>query len=142
MKFIFIFLILSGIIFSGCVGNPTKQVPVVHVNITLVEKDGNVEVENYKLTQDMVNYLSRPRTTQAESFPAITARTMIVKGKNSTIGPWETLPYKGNGTYSFNIGFKEDNYPVIDDTVHISIMIVADSKGKQISYFGQDMIWE
>lgn len=142
MKSIFILFILSGIIISGCVGNPTKQVPVVHVNITLVEKDGIVEVENYTLTQDMVNYLSRPRTTQAESFPAITARTMIVKGKNSTIGPWETLPYKGNGTYSLNIGFKEDNYPVIDDRVHISIMVVVDTKGKQISYFAQDMIWE
>lgn len=141
MKLILALFFLSGIIISGCIGNPTKEVPVVHVNITLVEKNGNVEVENYKLTQGMVNYLSRPKATQAESFPAITARTMIVKGMNSTIGPWETLPYKGNGTYSFNIGFKEDNYPVLDDKVHISIMIVVDTKGKQISYFAQDMIW-
>ena len=140
-KSILMLFFLSGMIISGCIGNSTKQVPVVHVNITLVEKDGYVEVENYKLTQEMVNYLSRPRTTQAESFPAITARTMIVKGKNSSIGPWETLPYKGNGAYSFNIGFKEDKYPVLNDTVHISIMIV-DKKGGQIGYFVQDMIWK
>lgn len=141
MKSILMLFLISGMIISGCIGNSTKQVPVVHVNMTLVEKDGYVEVENYKLTQEMVNYLSRPRTTQAESFPAITARTMIVKGKNSSIGPWETLPYKGNGAYSFNIGFKEDKYPVLNDTVHISIMIV-DIKGGQIGYFVQDMIWE
>lgn len=142
MKRIFILLLLSGTIISGCIGNPTKEVPVVHVNITLFEKDGIVEVGNYKLTQDSDNYLSRPRATQAASFPAITARTMIVKGNNSSIGPWETLPYTGNGTYSFNIGFKEDNYPVLDDKVHISIMVVVDTKGKQISYFAQDMIWK
>ncbi len=141
MKSILMLFLISGMIISGCIGNSTKQVPVVHVNMTLVEKDGYVEVENYKLTQELVNYLSRPRTTQAESFPAITARTMIVKGKNSSIGPWETLSYKGNGAYSFNIGFKEDTYPVLNDTVHISIMIV-DQKGGQIGYFVQDMIWK
>ena len=141
MKSILMLFLFSGIIISGCIGNPAKQVPVVHVNITLVETDGYVEVENYRLTQELVNYLSRPRTTTAESFPAITARTMIVKGKNSSIGPWETLPYKGNGTYSFNIGFKEDKYPVLNDTVHISIMIV-DKNGGQTGYFVQDMIWK
>jgi len=141
MKSILMLFLLSGMIISGCIGNPAKQVPVVHVNMTLVENDGYVEVEDYKLTQEMVNYLSRPRTTQAESFPAITARTMIVKGKNSSIGPWETLPYKGNGTYSLNIGFKEDKYPVLNDSVHISIMIV-DKNGGQTGYFVQDMIWE
>ena len=141
MKSILMLFLLSGMIISGCIGNPAKQVPVVHVNMTLVENDGYVEVEDYKLTQEMVNYLSRPRTTQAESFPAITARTMIVKGKNSSIGPWETLPYKGNGTYSLNIGFKEDKYPVLNDSVHISIMIV-DKEGGQTGYFVQDMIWE
>lgn len=141
MKLILALFFLSGIIISGCIGNPTKQVPVVHVNITFVQKQGFAEVENYKITQDTVNYLGRPKTTQAESFPAITARTMIVKGKNSVIGPWETLSYKGNGTYSFNIGFKDDNYPVPDDKVHISIMVV-DKKGERIGYFIQDMIWE
>lgn len=142
MKLILVLFILSGIIISGCIGDPTKQVPVVHVNMTIFEKDGNVDVGNYKLTQGMVNYLSRPRATEAQSFPAITARTMIVKGMNSSIGPWETLSYKGNGTYSFNIGFKENNYPVPEDKVHISIMVVVDTEGKQISYFAQDMIWE
>jgi len=141
MKLILVLFFLSVIIVSGCVGNPTKQVPVVHVNITFVEKQGFAEVENYKITQETVNYLGRPKTTQAESFPAITARTMIVKDKNSVIGPWETLSYKGNGTYSFNIGFKEDNYPVPEDKIHISIMVV-DKKGERIGYFIEDMIWE
>jgi len=141
MKLILVLFFLTGIIISGCIGNPTKQVPVVHVNITFVEKQGFAEVENYKITQDTVNYLGRPKTTQAESFPAITARTMIVKGNNSTIGPWETLSYKGNGTYSFNIGFKDDSYPVPDDKIHISIMVV-DKKGERIGYFIQDIIWE
>ena len=141
MKLILVLFFLSVIIVSGCLGNPTKQVPVVHVNITFVEIQGFAEVENYKITQDTVNYLGRPKTTQAESFPAITARTMIVKDKNSVIGPWETLSYKGNGTYSFNIGFKEDNYPVPEDKIHISIMVV-DKKGERIGYFIEDMIWE
>ncbi len=140
MKLILVLLLL-GIIISGCIGNPVKQVPVIHVNITLVEKDGNVDVVNYKLNQEMVNYLARPKTTQPESFPAITARTMIAKGKNSTIGPWEALPYKGNGDYSFNIGFKEDNYPVLNDKVNIFIY-VWDKKGEVIGHFENDMVWE
>ena len=141
MKLLLLLLILSGIMISGCIGNPTKQVPVVHVNITFVEKQGFAQVQNYKIIQGTVSYLGRPQKTQAESFPAITARTMIVKEKDSIIGPWETLSYKGNGTYSFNIGFKDDNYPVPDDKIHISIMVV-NKKGERIGYFIEDMIWE
>jgi len=141
MKLAAIIFFLFGILISGCIANLAKQVPVVNVNITFVEEHGIVETKDYKLIQRTVNYLSRPRTTQAESFPAITARTMIVKGINSTIGPWETLPYKGNGTYSFNLGFKEDNHPGINDTVHVSIMVV-DTKGERIGYFVQNMIWK
>jgi len=140
MKSVIILCLIFGIMLSGCIANPAKQVPVVNVSITLVEKQGIVEVENYRLSQGTVNYLSRPKATQAESFPAITARTMITKGKNSTIGPWETLPYKGNGTYSFNIGFKEDNYPSLNDSVDIYIMIV-DKNGGRIGYFTQDLTW-
>jgi len=141
MKLILVLFFFAAIIISGCVENPAKQVPVVHVNITFVEKQGFAEVKSYKLTQDTVNYLSRPKTTQAESFPAISARMMIVKGNNSTIGPWETLSYKGNGTYSFNIGFVNDNYPVLKDKVTIFIY-VWDKKGERIGYFIQDMTWE
>jgi len=141
MKLILGLFFISGIIISGCIGNPTTEVPVVHVNITFMEKKGFAEVEKYNITQDTINYLGRPRTTQAESFPAIAARTMILKEKNSIIGPWETLSYKGNGTYSFNIGFEEDNYPVIDDKIHISIMVV-DKKGERIGYFIKDIIWK
>jgi hypothetical protein len=141
MKLILIFLLLFGMILSGCISNPAKQVPVVQVNITFIEQQGIAQVGNYKLTQKTVNYLSRPRTTQAESFPAIAARTMIIKGKNSSIGPWETLPYKGNGTYSFNIGFNENDNPFINDSVHVSLMVV-DLKGERIGYFAQDIIWK
>ncbi len=141
MKLILVLFFISVMIFSGCIGNPTKQVPVVHVNITFVEKEGFSQVQNYKITQETVNYLGRPKKTQAESFPAITARTMIMKEKNSSIGPWETLSYNGNGIYSFNIGFKDDNYPAAGDKVHISIMVV-DKKGDRIGYFVQDMVWE
>ncbi|HEX7627490.1 MAG TPA: hypothetical protein VF354_01030 [Candidatus Methanoperedens sp.] len=141
MKLILFLFLLSGIIISGCIGNPTKQVPVVHVNITYVEKQGFSEVENHKLTQGTVSYLARPKTIQPESFPAITARTMIVKGKNSTIGPWEALPYNGNGTYSFNIGFREDNYPIPNDKVNIYIYVWG-KKGEIIGHFEGDMVWE
>jgi hypothetical protein len=141
MKFIYILLLLSGMILSGCISNPAKQVPVVQVNITFVEQQGIAQVVDYKLTQKTVNYLSRPKTTVAESFPAIAARTMIIKGKNSSIGPWETLPYKGDGTYSFNIGFNEDDYPFINDSVKVTLMVV-DIKGQRIGDFVQDIIWK
>jgi hypothetical protein len=141
MKSILILFLFTGIIISGCIENPAKQVPVIQANITYQEIQGFAEVENYKITEGTVSYLGRPKKTQAESFPAITARTMIVKDKNSIIGPWETLSYKGNGTYSFNIGFAEDHYPLPGDRVHISIMVV-DKNGQRIGYFVQDMVWE
>ncbi len=141
MKLVVIIFFLLGIVVSGCVANPARQVPVVHVNISFVEKQSIVEVENYRLTQGKVNYLSRPRTTQAESFPAIAARTMIVDGLNSTIGPWEMLSYNGSGTYTFNIGFLEDQYPLRNETVHVSIMVV-DKKGERIGYFVQNIMWD
>jgi hypothetical protein len=93
------------------------------------------------LTQGTIAYISRPGHTQAESFPAIAARMTIMKGKNSSIGPWEALPYKGSGIYSFNLGFNENQYPARNDLVHISIMVV-DEKGERIGYVTEDIIWK
>ena len=141
MKISIILLILLGAMFTGCVSNPIKEVPVVKVNITYQEKNGIVEAMNYTITQGKVAYIDRPRMTQAKSFPAIGARITIMKGKNSTIGPWEMVTYTGNGTYSFNIGFDETRYPSNNDTVHISI-IVVDTKGERIGYVVDNIIWK
>ncbi len=140
MKLIVIFLFILGIIVSGCI-SPTKEVPVVKVNLTFVEKQGIVEAENYKLMQGTIDYINRPRRTQAESFPAIGARATILKGKNSTMGPWEMTSYKGNGTYSFNIGFDEKHYPASNDTVHVSIYVL-DKNGERIGAVIKDIIWK
>jgi hypothetical protein len=140
MKIFFIIFLLLGIIISGCLSNPTKQVQVIHANITLVEKQGLVEVEDYRLIQGTVNYLNRPKSTQPEAFPAISARAVILKGENSTIGPWENLPYKGNGTYSFDIGF-EEVYPAAGDKINIYIY-VWDKDGGRIGYLTQDIVWQ
>ena len=138
-KFI-ILLFLFGIMISGCI-NPAGQVPIVNVNITFIEKEGIAEAENSTLTQGTVKYIARPRSTAADTFPAIAARTTLMKGKNSSIGQWETLPYKGSGTYSFNLGFHENHYPAPDDMVHISIMVV-DKKGERIGYVTENIIWK
>lgn len=114
--------------------------PVIKVNISFIEKENVAEAENYTLTPGSVSYFERPRTVQAKSFPAIAARATFLEGKNSIIGPWETLPYNGNGTYSFNIGFDRKRYPKVNDTVHVSIM-VADKNGDRIGYVIEDIIW-
>jgi hypothetical protein len=141
MKKTFMILLILTVIFSGCINNPARQVPVVKVNITFVENQGIVVAQNYTLTQGTVAYLNRPRNTQAESFPAIASRTMIAKGANSTIGPWEMVTYTGNGIYSFNIGFQDDHYPVSGDIVHISI-IVVDKAGTRIGYVVENIVWK
>jgi hypothetical protein len=140
MKIFFIIFLLLGIIISGCVSNPTKQVPVIHANIILAEIQGLAEVENYKFIQGTVNYLNRPKSTQPEAFPAISARAVILKGENSTIEPWENLPYKGNGTYSFDIGF-EEKYPAPGDKINIYIYVWDKNEGR-IGYLVQDIIWQ
>ncbi len=139
-KMLIVLLILSGIIISGCVSNPFKQVPVVMVNITFAENaQGIAEVKNYTLTQGTVIYLNRPRKEVADSFPAIGARTIIPK--YSIIGPWEMVTYHGSGTYSFNIGFDEKHYPVTNDTVHVSI-IVVNAKGQWIGNLEKIIKWK
>ncbi len=140
MKIVIILLLALGIMMSGCMSNPAKQVPIVKVNITFVEKQGTVEPEHYTLIQGTTAYISRPRTT-AQPFPAISARATILKGDNSSIGPWEMIPYTGNGTYSFNLGFRDDQYPQTNDTVHISI-IVIDKAANNIGYVVKDIRWE
>lgn len=129
---------------SGCI-NPAEQVPIVNVNITFIEKEGIAEAENYTLTQGTVSFLSRPRRIQSESLPSISARTMIVEGKNITVGPWENVPYKGAGIYSFNIGFDEKHYPVSNDTVRVSIMLWDinrnTGKGERIGSVVGNIIW-
>jgi hypothetical protein len=130
MRTIIALLILFGILISGCVTSPTKDIPVVKVNITFVEKNGSVEVEDYTITQGTVQYFKRPTRYAAESFPSISGRTVIVRSNItnvSWIGPWENEPYKGSGTYSFNLGFSEEHYPKRGDTVHVSIMVINET---------------
>lgn len=144
MKTKLIYILLLGILISGCIENPLKQVPVVKVNITLVEKEGLAVAENSSFTQGTVDYAGRPQSP-VSTFPVISGRTMVTR-KNSnastlSTSEWESLPYKGNGTYTFNIGFNENYYPDPGDMVHVSVLI-ADEKGSRIGYTINNMIWE
>jgi len=141
MNKMLILLILFVIIVSGCLSNPFKQVPVVKVNITYVETGGKVAVENLTVTQGTVDYAARPQVTQARSFPAIGARIVTSKGKNSSIGPWEMVLYKGNGTYSFNVGFKEGAEISNNDNVSVYIYLL-DKKGDRLSLVTRDIVWK
>lgn len=133
--------ILIATLISGCI-NPMKQVPVLRVNITYTERQGIVDADRYSFTQDNVSYIDRPKKIQADSFPAIIGRiTMVTTDKNVVIGPWETLPYKGNGNYSFNLGFHDGNFPERGNAIHISI-IVVDKSGQRIGYVVEDTKWK
>lgn len=139
-----VILFLIGILVSGCVNNPFKQVPVVKVNITLAEKGGHVEAVNQSFTPAFVDYGARPRSPVVKSFPAIIARDVLVPKndeKNSTIGQWETLGYKGNGTYSFKLGFPDGYCPQYNDTVFVTIMING-ANGERIGFVAQNIIWD
>ena len=90
-----------------------------------------------------MDYAGRPRNP-ISTFPAITGRTLVTKNRTATTeseSKWESLPYKGNGTYNFNIGFNEKYYPDSGDEVHVSIMVV-DEKGNRIGYLINNMKWE
>ncbi len=140
-KIIIILLIsILGATLSGCL-NPLQQVPVLKINITFVERQGVVQADNYTITQGSVSYIDRPRKTQADSFPAIVARETLVKDNTTIIGPWEALSYKGSGSYSFNIGFRDNYYPVSGNPIHVSI-IVVDKTGERIGYVVKDMVWQ
>lgn len=147
-----VILLISSILIttflSGCV-NPLKEVPVMKVNITYTERQGIVEADSHSFTQGNVSYIDRPKRTQAESFPAVIGRATIVKKitndnakfNGTFIGPWEALSYKGNGSYSFNVGFSDGSYPESGDIVHISVMVV-DSSGQRIGYLTEDSTWK
>jgi hypothetical protein len=145
MRYIIVLLLLPGIIVSGCIENPLKQVPVVKVNVTFVEKEGTFYAQNYTLTQGTVDYAARPMKTNVEKFPAISARIIVYRnnteGTIEGLGQWENLPFKGNGTYNFNIGINEKYYPDPGDYLGISI-IVSDEKGKRVGYVGENRVWE
>ncbi len=123
---------------SGCINT---NVPVIKVDITFVEKEGIVEAKNYTLTPANVSYIARPKKNYAESFPAIAGRATIFNGKDTIIGPWETLPYKGSDIYKFNIGFDEGRYPKTNNKVHVTIMVV-DKNGDRIGYVVDDIKWK
>ncbi len=142
MKLVVFLCVLSivGILILG--GNMYKDVPVIKVNMSLVEmSDGVVDTQNHTLIQDSVNYINRPKKTKADSFPAVIGRTTLLKGKNSSIGPWESVSYNGPGSYIFNIGFREDRPPKPGDMVHITVMIV-DKDGTKIGYLMENIEWK
>jgi hypothetical protein len=144
MKSKIVILFLIGILVSGCINNPFKQVPIVRVNITLAEKGGHVVAINQSFTPDFVDYGARPRSPVVKSFPAIVSRVVLVPKideKNSTIGQWETLGYNGNGTYSFKVGFLDGYYPQHNDTVFVTIMING-AKGERIGFVAKNIIWD
>lgn len=121
--------------------NPIQEVPVMKVNVTFVEREGIVDAENYTFTQGTVSYINRPKKIQADSFPAICARTVTLKGKERIIGPWEMLSYNGSGNYLFNIGFYKEHYPEPNDIIHISV-IVVDKNGERIGYIIENIKWK
>ena len=137
-KIIVILFIMVSILLSGCI---YADVPVIKVNITFIEKEGIVEASNYTLITENISYIARPKKIYADSFPAIAGRTTIFDGKDTVMGPWETLPYKGSGIYTFNIGFDERRYPKINESVHVTIMVV-DKNGDRIGYVVEDMKWK
>lgn len=136
-KFIILLTFVISIMISGCIN---ADVPIIKVNMTFVEKEGIVEADHYTLTPENISYIARPKKNYADSFPAIAGRTTIFDSKDTIIGPWETLPYKGSGTYTFNIGFDERRYPKINDMVHVTIMVV-DKNGDRIGYVVEDIKW-
>jgi hypothetical protein len=116
------------------------------VKINYYENQGNfIADENFTAEQGAVNYLQRPRMTQAK-FPAIGGRTSITNGKNLTIGPWEMTPFNGTGTYTFNIGFDEQHYPTTNDTVHVSIYLTdinkSTGRGETVGLVNRDIVWK
>lgn len=140
-------IILVTTFLSGCV-NPIEKVPVITINVTYAERQGVVDADRFLFIQDSVNYIDRPKRTQAESFPAIIGRATIVKKikgnekvNETIIGPWEAIPYKGNGSYRFSVGFNNGNYPESGDEIHISV-IVVDKSGQRIGYIIQDFTWK
>lgn len=147
-----IILLISSILIttflSGCL-NPIKEVPVLKIDITYSEKQGIVGADKFSFVQDNVSYINRPKKTQAESFPAVIGRITIIKSitkdnqkvNETMIGPWETLSYKGNGSYTFYLGFPEGIYPAPGDALHISV-IVVDKTGQRIGYVIQDTKWK
>lgn len=137
IKILVLLFLLIFILVSGCINT---EVPVIKVEITLTEREGIVEADNYTLTPENVSYIARPKRNYAESFPAIAGRATVFHGKDTIIGPWETLPYKGNGVYTFNIGLDERGYPKVNDMVHVSIMVV-DKNGDRIGYVVDDIKW-
>ena len=137
-KVIILYIIVASILISGCINTET---PIIKVDITFIEAEGIVGADHYKLTPENVSYIARPKKIYAESFPAIAGRTTIFDGKDTIIGPWETLPYKGSGAYTFNIGFDERRYPKINDMVHVTIMVV-DKNGDRIGYVVEDIKWK
>lgn len=139
--FLFIIILIFGISISGCLSEKIKQVPVLKVNVTLVEKEGIIDAENISITQGSVNIFDRPKNVIANSLPAISARATISKGINSTIGPWENIPYNGVGGYSFNIGFDENNLPKKDDTIHVSIYVIDKNKDR-IGMIIRNIVWQ
>jgi hypothetical protein len=137
-------LFLIGILVSGCINNPLEQVPVMKVNLTLVEKGGHVEAVNQSYTPTYVDYAARPQNPVVKSFPAIISQGVLVPQndkKNSTIGQRETLGYNGNGTYSFKVGFREGHYPKFNDTVFITIMING-ANAERIGFVAQNILWD
>ncbi len=129
-------LSIAGILILG--SNMYKDVPVIKVSMSLVEKqDGTVEVQNYTLVQDNVNYINRPKRINAKSFPAISGRIFV----NKRIGSWESISYNGTGNYTTSIAFPKDYVPKFGDPMHITIMVV-DKDGTKIGYLTENIKWK
>lgn len=146
MKKIIMLLVFIGIMISGCIENPLKEVPVVKVKVIIMEKEGNFVIDNFTAEQGTVNSINRPKRTQASSFPSIGTRALLTRGNKSTLGRWEMVPFNSAGTYSFNVGFLEENYPVTNDSIHLSIYLAGinkvTGKGETIGYTTWDFVWK
>lgn len=114
----------------------TKPVPVIKVNVEVIEVDNKTIILESSAKQIQKTQLTRP-ITDLKSFPSISSHVLMSSGYSN----WGHIEYKGPGEYEMLLGFKEGQNPKSNETVSV-ITYIYDINGEPLDRDVIDLVWE
>ena len=116
-----------------------KGAPVVKVKAEVATgADGKPVLKIVDVEQSEVNPLKAPRGHSTTPFPSVDAIAFLNLRMSCY---WASVPYTGNGTYEFVIGFLKGVKPKKGDMIRVYVK-VCDARGKTLASASRDMVWK
>ncbi|MCL7412485.1 MAG: hypothetical protein M8353_02580 [ANME-2 cluster archaeon] len=115
----------------------SEKVPIVKATFEFIEVDNEILVIDKSVGQSQTPYLKRPQS-ELQDYPLIASHAAI-NGIYYT--DWGIMNYDGPGEYEILMGFRDEKYPISNDTIMV-ITYIYDENGTVIFRDKSEFYWK